>query len=445
MKRVFSSIFILILFNAVSSGAQTKGQNVFTLEQSIQIALEKNYDVRVNKQRILTSDAQVRAAFGSYLPSADVSLGYQRQFGLKSRNYQGLVYDVPADQLSNYSLQATAQYLIFDGFNRDALYSQAEKTLDANRMTAEQTRDNIRIEVIRNYINVIKNGQIVKIRRQNIEEGRKTLEMIQAQFKAGTISITPVYAQEAALGTRELELLQAENDVNIAKANLLVTMGLEADMEATFLETSLANDVGDDDMLGFRKRIGGEQSLIKRAIDSRQDIRALEASLEASRAYVRSTMSGYYPKLYAQGGWMFSNNQFNNFGERGFSYLGLSLQVPVFEQFRTNAQKQTAELQLVQNEMEIRRLENVVRSNIQLAILNLDGAEKGLEISRRALRSAEMNFRSVEESFKVGTANSTDLTTANAQLITAQVNRVTSVYNYLQIQKEVLYAIGELK
>ncbi len=75
--------------------------------------------------------------------------------------------------------------------------------------------------------------------------------------------------------------------------------------------------------------------------------------------------------------------------------------------------------------------------------MNLDAAEKQLDISNRALKSAQESYDSFNERFKVGASGITDYLTANNQLITAQINRINAVYGYLLAQKEILFAIGK--
>ena len=77
-------------------------------------------------------------------------------------------------------------------------------------------------------------------------------------------------------------------------------------------------------------------------------------------------------------------------------------------------------------------------------MLNLESAEKQLDLTINTQKSAELNYESFSEKLKVGTASITDYQNANNQLITARINRVNAIYTYFQAQKEVLYAIGKL-
>jgi outer membrane protein TolC len=77
--------------------------------------------------------------------------------------------------------------------------------------------------------------------------------------------------------------------------------------------------------------------------------------------------------------------------------------------------------------------------------LNLETAEKQIEVSRRALFASEKNYESVSERYKAGDLGIFELTISNAQMITAQINRINAVFSYLQARNEVMFAIGLIK
>jgi len=340
---------------------------------------------------------------------------------------------------------AYANYLIFNGFSRGANYSRAQETYNASYSISIYTTQKVKLDVYRQFIDVVKKSQILKTRQENISLGKKELERIQAQFDAGVIPIALVYAQEAELGNKEYELTISENDLNVSKVKLLNTIGLNTDNNAEFLESSIKTDLTDDDVKIFRNEVGSVNSSISQSFQSRQDYLSIKSEISASESNLTISKSGYYPTLAASGGWSWANSSLDKFSEYGRSSIGLSLSVPIFDNFNTSYRTETSFMQLKQKEIEKYQLEQSIRTAVQTCYMNLDAAEKLLDISKRALRSAEQNFESFKERFRVGSSNITDYLTANNQLITAQINRINSIYNYLQAQKEVLFSIGKLQ
>ncbi len=442
MNKFFTLLLIFLTYNSLE--CQVVGQqSVYSLDDCIEIAMEKNFDIQLSETSIKTASANLTSAFGSYLPNVNFNMGFSRQLNVRTISIGGVNLPIKASP-NNYSMSAIAGYTIFDGFSREAVYSSAQDNLEATSMNSEYTVKKVLLDVYRQYITIVRNSQIVKIRRENIELGRKQLERIQAIYKAGNEPIGTVYSQEADLGNRELQLVKAENDMNVAKAVLLSTMGLEPRYDVEFLEKSIPATITNDEIVAFRKRIGSLRATTKKALKNRLDFKSTESTVQAAKANVSNASSGYYPRLSASGGWSWSNSQFTGFGDFGRSFMGLNLTVPLFDNFNTNNRIQTAKLTLEQRQVERKKLEQNIRSYVQTAFLNLDAAEKQVEITGRSLKSATRNYESSNERFQTGAINITDLIFANTQLITAKINRITAIYGYIYSQKEVLFGMGKL-
>lgn len=445
MKRIFLIIF-LIGFGSLT--AQQEGRKTYTLQECLDIATIKNFDVILSEAQVQASGADITQAFGAYLPSIDFNMGYQRILnpdGQQSVNVGGVIIQTPGTNPNSFSMNAGAGISIFDGFSREANYSRAQNQLSSNQLNLEQTIQAVRFNVYLQYVDVIRNTQLVKIRRENFNQGKKELERSQAQYEAGFIPVNVVYSQEAELGNREVEIVDAENRLNVSKTTLLATMGLNPDLNAEFLESSLPTNMIENDIERFRRKTGTLQSAMQIALENRNDYKASELSLEASKSQVTMANAGYMPSVSASGGWRWNHFEFDKFSEMGRAFAGLNLSVPIFDNFRTNLQIENAKLQVAQAEIQKQRIELNIKQAVQNAILNLDAAEKQMEISARALRASEKNFEVTSERFRQGAANITDYTLANMQYITSQINRITAVYGYISAQREVEFATGNFR
>lgn len=443
--RVMKRTVLLILLLGISGlSAQQNAKKTYSLTDCLDMAARQNFDIILDEAQVKASGAGITQAFGAYLPSIDVNVGYNRTINAEGQSWLDVNGQI-ARSNNSYNISATTSLSLFDGFSREANYSKAQNNLNSSRLNLEQTLQLVRYNVHRQYIEVVRNTQLVKIRRENFNQGKKELERIQAQYEAGFIPVNVVYSQEAELGNHEVEIVQAENQLNISKTNLLATMGLNPDVDVEFIESSIPTDILKNDIEEFRRKTGSIQAAMKIAVDSRSDYKASEENLEAAKSQITIATAGYMPQLSAVGGWRWNYFEFGSFSELGRSYAGLNLAIPVFDNFRTNLQIQNAKLMVNQAEVQKQRVELNIRQSVQNALLNLETSEKQLEISERALKASEKNFEVTTERFRQGSANITDYTIANTQYITSQINRITAVYNYLASQREIEYATGNLR
>lgn len=443
MKKILIIVFVFFIYNIAI--AQKADKKVYTIEECIEIALQNNLDVKLYEAKLEQSTADLTFAFGQYLPSINISTGYSRQLNAKPGftfvNGQLITTDPRAN---SYDASIGANWLIFDGFNRDNNYSRAKYYYEANELNLKQIKIQITLQVYQYYLDVIAKKQIVITRKANFESGQKEYERIKAQYEVGLVPIDVVYFQEADLANREYEIINAENHLNQAKANLLIIMGLNPDYDIEFLEKGFPEEIRDDEINEFKNQLLPYKDLFQEAFKNRKDYQVLEIEEKAYEASLNAAYSGYYPRLSAYGGWYWSNFELDKFSELGRSSIGINLSIPIFEQFQTNYRAQNAQLQLQQVQIEKNKLEQNIISTIKLSFLNLQAAEKQLDITNKALNAAEKSYHSFSEKFRVGTASITELLNANSQLINSKINRINAIYQYLRVQKELLYAFGLL-
>ena len=439
-------ILLLFLFYPVLLSAQISGPgSTLTLQQCIDIALENNFDLLIDSERIDVAEARLRSAFGQYLPTISANAGYNRQLNNLS---QSLVFGdrviESAQNPNRYNASSFARLTIFDGFSREYNYSSADYNLESVKSSRNHLARTIRIQVYRAYTEVIRNQQIVRIRQENLDLGRNDLKKIEAQYKAGVSALPEIYSQEAELRNLEFELLNSKNSLFNSKASLLNIMGLEPDLNVNFDNSSVPSEIEKDEVESFYNNHNDKDELIKIAFENRLDLKSFNLTKSAAEAAKKATEGTYFPTLSASTGWTWANTEVNGFDDRGNFGLGFNLSIPIFNNFRTDLQVQNAELQLKQSEIEKQRLQNQIRNEVTTSLLTLEVSQKQLNVTEKSLNFSKKNYESVSERYKVGVISVIDLQRANAQYINAQLNRVNAVYNYYKSKKELLNSIGKI-
>ena len=437
----FILLFLFIPFSLIS---QISGPGAtLTLQECINIALEKNYDLLISEERVNVAEAGLRSAFGEYLPTISANIGYNRQLNNLS---QSLVFGdrvIQSNQNPNrYNASTGARLTLFDGFAREYNYSSSKDNLESVKFNLEQLKRDIKIQIYRAFTEVIRNSQIVRIRKENIEVGKIDLEKMKAQYKAGVTALPVIYSQEAELGNLEYELLTAENNQFNSKANLLILMGLSPDLDVKFDVNSIPSEVTQKDVDSFYNNHNDERELIRKALNNRYDIKSYDMSGNAAKSAKKAVEGSYFPNISASTGWTWANTEITEFNTRGNFAVGLNLNIPIFNNFRTDQQVQNAELQLKQAEIEKQRLENRVRNEVKTTLLNLEISQKQLQVSEKSYQSSLKNNESTKERYRVGAATLLELQKSNTQFINSQLNKVNAAYNYFKAKRELLYAIG---
>jgi outer membrane protein len=421
---------------------------VLTLEECIKIAVGDNLDVQNSLARVLGSASDVKAAQGLYLPTASGSVSYGRSIPL-SATQTSFVGGIPITQpiseaqLNVFGASVNVNYNVFDFFQRENTVSRVNSTYEAVNKNVIVVRQRALFNIRAQYLSVLRAKQVVNIRREDLEVGKKQLERIRAQREAGVVAIAAVYAQEADLGTRELNLAQAENDMETAKGTLLTTLGMNPGLVIDVNEKGFSTDIRPEDVTTFRQAYSNYKNVYDQALDKRADRSAAQLTVKASEHGLASSQAAFLPTIGLGAGWNWQNNSIGDF-DRSRPFIGARVDFNIFDAFQREQNVQNSQMQVTMNQVQLRQAEQRIAGDVQNAFIQLNASEKNLDITARALKASQQNFEAAEERFKVGAANILDLTTANANLATSKINRITALYNYIGAQYQMKFALGLL-
>lgn len=445
MTRIYRRLIIVAaVFIPLVGFGQEPGADVLTLKECIRIGIQNSFDLRESYASSKAAGAGLTQAFGAYLPSAEITANYSRQL-TNLREQFSIVNGVPivGQPLPNtYGLNGFLNLTLFNGFQREAQYDAAQSNVEATTSDVRFNRLFAAYDITRKYIDVLRKQQLLNARRENLALSQATFERVKALKEGGRTTIQQVMSQETEMANQEVSVVTAQNDLDVAKAQLLSAMSVNPTQIIEVDESSIPSEATAQSVESFRQQIGPETVSIQRAFESRPDINASRKRVDAAQAGITTASAGYWPTLSANGGYTWRNFNIADFDRQGQVYIGINIRIPVFDQFNTNLRIENAQLTHTRQAMTLARLENQIRTNIRSAYLQLGAAEKGLEITDRAIKSATINFNAVQERFNVGSATLLDVQTANNQLITARVNRVTAVYAYHDAATYVEFTVG---
>jgi outer membrane protein len=443
---------VVLCLLAIPASAQKK---TLTLEEAKQIALERNLSVVQAQNNLEAAQSQVLAARGLYLPTVTASSGWnrsQQEFKTSGTQYttvNGILIPIAAGEqnqitLSNsFSGGVRASLNVFDGFARQSSNASATSQAIASEYSAGRTRQSVVFQVVSDYLNVFRTQQLVGVAEENLKRDQRQLERIVESNRVGALSLADVYRQQSQVASDELLLITAQNNYDKAKADLLAMVGLNVGEEYEIADATIPSTIDSLSLQQSRQMVDEFDSLSARAIRSRPDYQAAVQSLDAAEAGVTNARSNYFPSLGISAGYTRTGDDISNPFKNSSISWGANLSWTLFDGFRTNqaiqlaaASKRNAQIQLAQTEI-------TVDVDVKKALLDLDASRKSYEASQKGLVSATEDRKIAEERYNLGAGTLLDLLTANANLVSAQANKVNAVYSFLTSKYNVEFAVGE--
>ncbi len=449
MKKALFTITVFSLFlSAVSAQARMGEPKKLTLAQAIEVALAQNLNIRQADNNVDAAQSAVLASYGGYMPTVFVSGGWTRQQTDRTATtqiIQGNPIPLPATfaVTNSFSTRLSINYTIFDGFSREAQWSRASSNKSAAEYNATRTRQAITFQVESAYLNVLRTEQLVRVSEENLKRGRRQLERIIESNRLGALSLADVYRQQTVTASDELALINAQNNYNKAKVDLVALIGLDPIDEYQFVDPTLSGDIDQAELEASMEKYKSYDELRKRALAARPDYHSSRESYYAAGSSVVQARRGYIPSVTAFGGYNLSNTSLSTLKDnKGISW-GLNLNWTLFDGFQTNQAIQSASTQERNAELAIAQAERNISVEVKKALLDLEASRKQYEVTQKGLVSATQDRRTAEERYNVGAGTLLDLLTANAGFVNAEANKVNAVYNYIISKRNVEYALGE--
>ncbi|MDP2884077.1 MAG: TolC family protein [Ignavibacteria bacterium] len=451
MKKLALILFVGIVFaSVVLAQVSTQQTKVLSLDKAISVALEQNISIQQANNNSNAAQSGVLAAYGSYLPSASVSGGWSRQHTDRQATTSfigGQPIPVSATLSTTNSFQTglSLGYTVFNGFAREANFSQAVSSATSSDQQAIRTIQLIVFQVQAAYLGVLRNRELVKVSEENLKRDQRQLERITESNRVGALSIGDVYRQQSQVAQDEVGLISAQNTYDKSIADLVALIGGDVSENYEISDPTLPSELSEADFSATSAQVQSFEQMRQRAMAARPDYVSAKENYSGAQSGVTSASSAYFPSVSASAGYNLSNTEIAKLSEnKGISW-GLNIRWTLFDGFQTNRSIQSAIAQRRNAELSLMQTERNISVDVKKALLDLDAARKQYDASLKGLQSATQDRRVAEEKYNLGSGTLVDLLTANAGLVNAQANKVNATYNYITASRNLDYVIGEKK
>ena len=444
MRIFFSSFFIFLLSITGYS------QKLLTLGEAVNIALQRNTQLQKSANSIDSYQSNVKAAYGALLPTLGAQAGWS---WVRQETKGGFLYagGIPIPQpnaktiteITNNSVSVGTDWTLFNGLSNLAAVSQSSNNLESAQLSLARLKQTIVYQTISSYYDVINAGELLKVKEEDVKWNQKNFETINERNKLGAVTLADVYAQQVKVGNAELAVIQAKNNLETAKSNLLYYLGLDVLDSYRFSDSLSVNDREIID----RHADGNYQdlsNLITKSLSTRYDYQSARLSLESALNGITIARGGYFPSLTNSNSYSTSAGNVRDLFNNKSYYIGLTLNVPIFSGFSTENRLQLAEVNALNSKADLSDLERDIKRNIQKTYLDLQAAEKSLEVSKGNVAAAEESRRIQQEKYALGSSTLLDVLVANSDYLTAQTNLINAEYAYIVLSEQVKYQLGVL-
>ncbi len=419
--------------------AQERLPAALDLGQAVGLALERSPQLATDRAAASAAGADRRAAWGAFLPTANVNLGLNRNdFTRTTFEGEDGVSETLPEPLTSGSQNAnqgiSLNWTLFDQGRRFSTLSQQ----GANIRVAQRQLDDRRAAVVaatsRAFYEALRSQRLLDLVNRQIADRELELDIAQRRYAIAAVERIDILAAESNLLDAQVGLLRSQRQTATALRALAVEMGYAPDAgPGTVLE--------DVDLLPSAESID-PAAMASAALAQDPELLQLDAQIAAASAGLWSARSAYLPRISASLNYGRSQSfglaeSFFQFSpgdnSRGFS---VSAQWTLFDGFAREQQTSRASSQRRQAEESLRRrrleIEREVRGfaaeigqlaeTLTLAQRSLEIAQERLTMSRQMYRNGTIDFTALQQAISGVTSAEQQLINVRFDYLTAWVN-----------------------
>lgn len=478
MKLKNKLIMGLAMLFSISLARGQENQTVFSLEECINYAWENNLNVRNNQLTQLSSEIALKQSKFALLPSLGAGGRVGKSFG---RSIDPVSNSFISQDFTTGGFSANSTMTVYNGGILKNTIKRNELNLEASEFDLQKAKNDIGLQVATNFLTLLLNQEQLENARYQLEVTNAQLERTKKLVQAGSLPITNQLDLESQLASNEVQVVNAENSVNIALLNLKQSMQMPG-------ETELQIEAPEIEVEDAKLAMDNPSKIFEIAVDNQPDIKSAELGIQSSDMDVKISKGAFLPSLSINGSistnysdrarqisgtqtvtvpsqqigfvqgtnaTVFSNpqtqtvpifsdsyNVMDQFNDNLGQSINMNLNVPIFNRYSNTANLQRAEINKQRAEIQAQNIKNTLRQNIESAYNTAIAALKSYEATQKRVAALEESFRATEQRYNVGGANFVDYQVANNNLFSARTDLVRAKYEYIFRAKILDFYLG---
>ena len=420
-KNVVLTVLVLL------ASLDCLAQKQWTLRECAEYALSHNIGIQQKDLTRQQGEVRLSTAKNSRLPDLTGTIGETFSFG------RGLTMDNTYTNRSTNSTQFSigTSVPLFTGFRIPNTIKLNQLNLEAAIQDLEKAKNDVEMQVAKAYVQILYDMEIADVAWRQVGIDSMQVARLEAFFNNGKASGAEVSQQKATHAQSILTATQADN--NLQLAILTLTQLLE-------LPTPEGFSVVRPDVPFQALTLPNPETIFAEALTFKPEIRAEQLRLDASEKSIKIQEAARYPQLTLNGGlqtnyYKTSGMQQANFGtqlKNNFSqYIGLNLNIPIFNRFSTRNNIRNARLERENQLLKLDNAKKTLYKEIQQVYYNAVAAHAKYESSEAARQSSADAFRLAQAKYENGKANITEFNEAKNRFLKSESDLVQARYEYL--------------
>lgn len=458
-------VTIIFFFTFFNLQAQT---TTWSLEKCVNYGIENNLIIKQRQLQVESSASSLQQSREArFAPQINASATQALRTG---RSIDPFTNQFVTQSVNSTSASISANIVLFNGFATSNTIKQNEINQKANSLDVEQTKRDIALNIANAYLQVLLAEELEEASKAQVAVSKAQLERTEKLFQAGAIAEIQVLNLKSQLANDEVNVITAQNQVGLAKLNLMQQMNMPATENINIEKVKVENFINEYDKMN-------SQQIYEIAEKTQLNIQSADLRIQSFERGIDLARSGLFPTVTLSAGFSsayssaapdqlfrpdgtsrleqvpigFVGNSFDTvftlrsvpngkFVENGFfnqmdfnrsSFIALSVNIPIYSQGRSRNAMTQARIQQKNQRYQSQLLRQQLRQTIEQAYNDMRVAQSIYEARLKQVEALENNFKAVETRFNSGASSAIDYNLAKLNLDQAKANLIRAKYEYI--------------
>jgi len=439
---------------------------VITLEQALEIALSENVSVKVADLEIKRTEYAKKGAYAALFPQIDLSASYQRTIkkqvmymdfdmssilpgmpGGEGEGEGGAGTDTGSSSSGNDGMEVGRLNTLNGGVTAamPIINAQLWKGIRISGLDVELAVEKARASRL-DMVTQVKNAffgtlfakEAFNVYKEVYENAVENYNETKKKFDSQKVSEFELIRAKTSVANAIPNVYNAESSVVLALWQLKAVLGVDLDMnldiagELEDWSQEMFYDIHQHDSISLANNTTMKQLAIQTE-QLAQNIKlqkyACIPSLALAFNFSMNTMA--------------NDVNFSEFRWTPYSYIGLSLNIPVFAGGKRHQAIRQAKNQYQQVQLQVDNTERQLKIAIRQSLNTMETNMKSYYAAQDAVAAAQKAYDIAEAAYKVGRSTLIELNDAQLALTQSQLAQSQAVYNFIVAKTQLEQTLGQ--
>ena len=437
---------------------------LINLEQALQIALSENASVKVADMEIERTGYARKGTYASLFPKIDGNASYQRTIekqvmymdfdmgsmggGSSSEGDGSASGAESAPATSNNGIEVGRWNTWSAGISASMplVNAQLWKSLEISDQDVElavEAARSSRLEMVNQvkqaYFACLLAKEAFEVYKSVYENALENYKLVEMKYNARKASELELTRAKTTLANAVPDVYNAESSVILSLWQLKAVMGVDLDENI-----DVSEKLGDyaNRMLGDMADSASDSL----SLENNSTMRQLAIQAEQLANTIKMQQFANIPTLSLSFAYNFNamtnDFKFSEYRWSPYSYVGLTLQIPIFAGGQRHNAIRQAKVQAAELDVQRADTERQLRISIRQNLNQMETAMKSYGASQTALVSAQKAYDITAKSYEVGSSTLTDLNDAQLAYTQSQLAVSQAIYDFVIAKSSLESTIG---